>query len=111
MELPPNKAGYTGSIRAEKCAAGLAGACALGHQQGDAGGSEPAGRTHVVVASNLQTPTELAKMFPLNQLSVDLAAGEVKDFSYIVPDECHDMHGAPPWCVDSTTRVRLSRVG
>jgi hypothetical protein len=31
----------------------------------------------------------------------DLAAGKVPDFSYIVPDECSDIHGAPPWCVDS----------
>jgi hypothetical protein len=31
----------------------------------------------------------------------DLAAGTVPNFSYIVPDECHDSHGAPPWCVDS----------
>ena len=51
--------------------------------------------------ANLQTPTELGKMFPFTQLSADLAAGTVPNFSYIVPDECHDMHGAPPWCVDS----------
>jgi hypothetical protein len=40
-------------------------------------------------------------MFPFAQLSADLAAGTVPDFSYVVPDECDDMHGAPPWCVDS----------
>jgi len=51
--------------------------------------------------ANLQTPTELGKMFPYTQLSADLAAGTIPNFSYIVPDECHDMHGAPPWCVDS----------
>jgi Phosphoesterase family len=50
---------------------------------------------------NLQTSTELGKMFPLPQLSADLAAGTVPNFSYIVPNECNDMHGAPPWCVDS----------
>ena len=55
----------------------------------------------IVNFANLQTSTELAKMFPFKQLSVDLAAGDVAHFSYIVPDECHDMHGAPPWCVDS----------
>jgi hypothetical protein len=51
--------------------------------------------------ANLQTATEFAKMVPLEQLSEDLAAGRVPNFSYIVPDECDDMHGAPPWCVDS----------
>jgi len=51
--------------------------------------------------ANLQTSTELGKMFPYTQLSADLGAGTVPNFSYIVPDECHDMHGAPPWCVDS----------
>jgi hypothetical protein len=55
----------------------------------------------IVNFANLQTPTELGKMFPFTQLSADLAAGSVPNFSYIVPDECHDMHGAPPWCVDS----------
>jgi hypothetical protein len=55
----------------------------------------------IVNFANLQTPTELAQMVPLPQLSADLAAGTVPDFSYIVPNECNDMHGAPPWCVDS----------
>jgi hypothetical protein len=55
----------------------------------------------IVNFANLQTPTELGKMFPFTQLSADLAAGRVPSFSYIVPDECDDMHGAPPWCVDS----------
>ncbi|HKF24279.1 MAG TPA: alkaline phosphatase family protein [Candidatus Angelobacter sp.] len=55
----------------------------------------------IVNFANLQTPAELGKMFPLPQLSADLAAGTVPNFSYIVPNECNDMHGAPPWCVDS----------
>jgi hypothetical protein len=44
---------------------------------------------------------ERAKMMPLQQLSSDLANNRLFDFSYIVPDECHDMHGGPPNCVDS----------
>jgi hypothetical protein len=40
-------------------------------------------------------------MQPYSQLSTDLASGNVPNLSYIVPDECHDMHGAPPWCLDS----------
>jgi hypothetical protein len=55
----------------------------------------------IVNFANMQTPAELGKMFPLTQFSADLAAGTVPSFSYIVPDECNDMHGAPPWCVDS----------
>jgi phosphatidylinositol-3-phosphatase len=55
----------------------------------------------IVNFANLQTPAELGKMFPYTQLGADLASGAVPNFSYIVPDECHDMHGAPPWCVDS----------
>jgi hypothetical protein len=55
----------------------------------------------IVNFADLQTPAELGKMFPYTQLSADLASGAVPNFSYIVPDECHDMHGAPPWCVDS----------
>jgi hypothetical protein len=55
----------------------------------------------IVNFANMQNPTELGKMFPLAQFSADLAAGTVPNFSYIVPSECSDMHGAPPWCVDS----------
>lgn len=60
--------------------------------------------------ANMQNPTEFGKMFPFSQLTADLAAGTVPNFSYIVPDECDDMHGAPPWCVDSgaTTSVQQS---
>jgi Phosphoesterase family len=41
----------------------------------------------IVNFTNMQTPAEFAHMVP---------------FAYIVPDECHDSHGAPPWCVDSS---------
>jgi hypothetical protein len=44
---------------------------------------------------------ERAKLNPLPQLAVDLAANRVPNFGYIIPDECHDMHGSPPDCVDS----------
>ena len=57
----------------------------------------------IVNFANMQNPTEFGKMFPFSQLAADLAAGTVSNFSYIVPDECDDMHGAPPWCVDSGT--------
>jgi phosphoesterase family protein len=50
---------------------------------------------------SIQTnPAEMAKMGPLTALARDLAAGP-PSFGYIVPDECSDMHGAPPYCVDS----------
>jgi hypothetical protein len=55
----------------------------------------------IVNFANLQTPAELAKMTPYPQLATDLAAGTSPNFSYIVPDMCHDMHGAPPYCADS----------
>jgi hypothetical protein len=51
--------------------------------------------------SNLHNPTDMAKMTPMSQLSTDLAAGTSPNYSYIVPDMCHDMHGAPPYCSDS----------
>jgi hypothetical protein len=51
--------------------------------------------------ANLQTPAEFAKQVPFTHLSTDLASGNVPNFSYIVPDECHDIHGAPPFCTDN----------
>src|SRR6516225_5051261 len=55
----------------------------------------------IVNFANMQTPAEFGKMFPLAQLAAAFTTGEVPDFSYIVPNECNDIHGAPPWCVDS----------
>jgi hypothetical protein len=42
-----------------------------------------------------------SRQVPITELSADLASGDVPRFGYIVPDECHDMHGDPPYCLDS----------
>ena len=42
-----------------------------------------------------------SRQVPAQRLSTDLRTGNVPRFSYIVPDECHDMHGDPPYCLDS----------
>jgi len=41
-----------------------------------------------------------SRQVPVGQLSTDLSSGNVPQFSYIIPDECHDMHGDPPYCLD-----------
>jgi hypothetical protein len=46
-------------------------------------------------------PADWSRQVPINQLGSDLAAGDVPKFSYVIPDECHDMHGDPPYCLDS----------
>ena len=38
---------------------------------------------------------------PIGELATDLRTGNVPRFSYVVPDECHDMYGDPPYCLDS----------
>jgi hypothetical protein len=55
----------------------------------------------IVNFANMQTPAEFAKQVPFTQLATDLTSGNVPNFSYIVPDECHDIHGAPPFCTDN----------
>jgi hypothetical protein len=47
-----------------------------------------------------ESNAEFAKIVPLAQLSHDLANG-LPNFAYVIPDQCHDMHGSPPYCVDS----------
>ncbi len=42
------------------------------------------------VASN---PTRMASVVDLSQLDSDLASGDVADYNFIAPDQCHDMHG------------------
>src|SRR5215472_15021065 len=46
------------------------------------------------------TQTDLANMVPDTQLASDLATGNLANFSLIVPDQCHDMHGTGP-CSDT----------
>jgi len=46
---------------------------------------------------------EFAKMGPLSQLNDDLANNNVPNFGYLIPDECNDMHGSPPNCIDGGT--------
>src|SRR5256885_1021551 len=42
-----------------------------------------------------------SRQVPMGQLSGDLASGHVPAFSWVIPDECHDQHGDPPFCIDS----------
>jgi len=55
----------------------------------------------IVNFAGMQTPAEYAKQVPFTQLATDLASGNVPNLSYIIPDECHDVHGAPPFCTDN----------
>jgi hypothetical protein len=49
-------------------------------------------------------PAEMQKNVPDTQLFVDLATNKVPNFSFIVPDQCHDMHGTSD-CSDDATKV------
>src|SRR5215467_13525456 len=40
------------------------------------------------------------RQVPIEQLGRDLGSGHVPAFSYVIPDECHDQHGDPPYCLD-----------
>jgi hypothetical protein len=42
-----------------------------------------------------------SRQVPIEQLGVDLRRGTVPAFNYVIPDECHDQHGDPPYCIDS----------
>lgn len=58
-------------------------------------------------ASMQNTPAELAKMVPDTQLFADLATNNVPNFSFIVPNQCHDMHGTGD-CTDEASKVMAS---
>ncbi len=38
-------------------------------------------------------PARARRVVPLTQLATDLARGDAPTFAFIVPDQCHDMHG------------------
>jgi hypothetical protein len=46
-------------------------------------------------------PADWSRQVPIEQLDVDLASSQLPTFNYIIPDECHDEHGDPPYCLDS----------
>jgi hypothetical protein len=48
-----------------------------------------------------QNAADWARQVPIGQLRQDLRSNNVPQFGYVVPDECHDMHGDPPYCLDS----------
>lgn len=50
------------------------------------------------------TQGDLANMVPDTQLGVDLVTGDLPNFSYVVPDQCHDMHGTGG-CSDENTLI------
>jgi phospholipase C len=52
-------------------------------------------------------PAEMQKLVPIEQLTADLASNTVPSFSFIVPDQCHDMHGTTS-CPDATTNVKVA---
>ncbi|HYL71872.1 MAG TPA: alkaline phosphatase family protein [Candidatus Dormibacteraeota bacterium] len=66
------------------------------------------------VAEVQDDPAQFAKQVPLEQLFGDLGSGKVPAFSYIVPDQCRDMHGignvlAPCGGAHDTDDVDVSR--
>ena len=66
------------------------------------------------VAEVQDDPAQFAKQVPLEQLFGDLGARTVPAFSYIVPDQCRDMHGignllAPCGGINDTDDIDVSR--
>jgi phospholipase C len=47
----------------------------------------------VTFADIQSNPARLANIVDLTQLDADLASGNVPSYSFIDPDQCHDMHG------------------
>jgi phospholipase C len=43
-------------------------------------------------------PALADNVVPLTQLSSDLTSGDVRQFAWITPNSCNDMHGGPPAC-------------
>ena len=46
-------------------------------------------------------PADWSRQVPIGQLAGDLRRGNVPAFNWVIPDECHDQHGDPPYCIDS----------
>ena len=52
-------------------------------------------------------PAELQHIVPDTQLATDLQDNQAPNFSYIVPDQCHDMHGTIG-CTDAASLIQAA---
>jgi hypothetical protein len=50
-------------------------------------------------------PAEARKMVPASELASDAKHGRLPNFSFIDANECTNMHGGPPWCIDSPNNL------
>jgi hypothetical protein len=50
-------------------------------------------------------PAQARNMVPAAQLAVDARTGNLPNFAYISANECTNMHGGPPWCIDSPNNL------
>jgi hypothetical protein len=50
-------------------------------------------------------PAQARKMVPASELAADARRGRLPSFSFIDANECTNMHGGPPWCVDSPNNL------
>ena len=48
-------------------------------------------------------PAQARNMVPAADLAAESRAGTLPSFGLIIPDECDDMHGGPPWCEDGAS--------
>ena len=48
-----------------------------------------------------QSTADWNRQVPIEQLQSDITANSVPKFGYIIPTECSDEHGDPPYCIDS----------
>jgi Phosphoesterase family len=46
-------------------------------------------------------PADWSRQVPIGELGHDLHSGHVPAFNWVIPDECRDEHGDPPYCIDS----------
>jgi phosphatidylinositol-3-phosphatase len=56
-------------------------------------------------------PEQRRRIVPLSELRTDLARDRLPDFSFVVPDMCHDMHGCSVAAGDAWLRKLLSALG
>ena len=50
--------------------------------------------------STSRTTADWNRQVPIAQLQSDVASSSVPRFGYIIPTECSDAHGDPPYCID-----------
>ena len=80
----------------------------VGYTGGDTGTYVKHHNPFAYISDVINDPQQITNMVPLPQLATDLAAAQLPNYFFIVPDDTHNSHDCPPGMTTCTTADKLA---